>query len=676
MRGVNEGMKCLELVDKIADFVEKKKRIILFLCLLIFYVGLVLYGAKKIGYYYAPYNVTGQSAYTTEELKSGEAVEQQFSVPEGYKPQYLELIFATYSTKVTGGTYELHIYKEDGTEVYAYTGNATEITDNANIKYYVGESILNSNELYTVSIVFYDIDDQIITLYTDCSDNTEYSSYVGGEIIENDITIKLLWRKIDFFFCMYIAICAVIMMLIIAVYLMLYKLNVHVENIVFTVVVIVGFIYNLVFPVYSVPDEDQHLYKSYYISNSLLFVDNLDEGSKINMRSCDADAGLRTTNINRGYYDSYYSYLKTPFVSESDTEIVIKNGARGKSSQPYLYVISALGITIGRLLKLNTVYSFMFGRILNLLLYALVLRYCLKKIPLGKSKLIIWAMLPMALHQIMSYNYDCSIFILSMLVITMSLYISHTTEKISILDWVILVGSALLLAPVKSYAYIAIVAVAFLCINKIKKKDKKSLFAGGALIIGLIMIFVIPKIVSAFQDTEEVVSTSSTYIVPWTGTPGYTIGYLVSHVTDAIYVLYDTVVVNAGYYLSTCIGSSLGWLEIKVSDFIIAMFFMLIVVTVVSESETIILSNKARIYLRLLAIFSMFVPILGMWISWTPLSSSIILGVQGRYFLIPVLLFLLTLQKRNKGESFVYKKILLSAVALQLPTLLYVMINR
>lgn len=93
-----------------------------------------------------------------------------------------------------------------------------------------------------------------------------------------------------------------------------------------------------------------------------------------------------------------------------------ENAVKKKKKNSYLsfnyfynkigYLPSALGLMLGRILHLPGHVIFMFGRLANLLAYAAVVFWAIRKIPVGKLLMAVIALFPTALFLASSYSYD------------------------------------------------------------------------------------------------------------------------------------------------------------------------------------------------------------------------------------------------------------------------------
>ena len=104
-----------------------------------------------------------------------------------------------------------------------------------------------------------------------------------------------------------------------------------------------------------------------------------------------------------------------------------------------------------------------------------------------------------------------------------------------------------------------------------------------------------------------------------------------------------TIFIYGQYYLDTFIGSQLGWLDIMVNRTIVNSFIVILLFAPFLENHKEELNKKHKIWILLLALLTSIIIITGLYITWSPVGGDLALGVQGRYFIPVIILFLLCL---------------------------------
>ena len=217
---------------------------------------------------------------------------------------------------------------------------------------------------------------------------------------------------------------------------------------VFTLFMIVaGVLYTAVFLPFTVPDEPSHYLSAYRISNYMTF--NFDQfgEERLLIRNADLElfASLRGTQLSPEYYKGIAGGFDM-FVSGAGASYI---PAEFASAAPLGYLASAFGIALGRMLHFGAIPTFYLGRIANLALYIIAVRFAIKRAPYGKTAFFVIASLPMAIQLAASYSYDSSATALALLLVSQVLYIREKPEKASVWDILLCALWAVLLAPSK-----------------------------------------------------------------------------------------------------------------------------------------------------------------------------------------------------------------------------------
>jgi uncharacterized membrane protein len=96
------------------------------------------------------------------------------------------------------------------------------------------------------------------------------------------------------------------------------------------------------------------------------------------------------------------------------------------------------------------------------------------------------------------------------------------------------------------------------------------------------------------------------------------------------------------------LGKYLGWLNLEISSLLLYSFFVLLILSAIKEDrEKVHLTNRNRVLITFIVGSVFALVCAAMLLSFTPITSGIILGVQGRYFL-PVLPLALLLFRNDK----------------------------
>ncbi len=428
-----------------------------------------------------------------------------------------------------------------------------------------------------------------------------------------------------------------------------------------------GLIYTLVFIPFTAPDEYAHYASAYRLSNQIMFREiagtAYDEEGHVMMR--EEDTWELGTELSGENYAEVYGKLWDMDDSTRD----IGYGHHYMEVAFHAYTPQALGITVARLVGLGQVMTIYLGRLCNLLFFALCGWLTVRLAPFGKMAFFGTSLLPMTLELVGSLSYDGFAIGLGMLFTAYVLYLIYEKDKIGPRQWAILGVLLALLAPCKMI-YIPLAIMCFL-IPQEKFGSKKKFMTAAAIVAACMVVGVLivnlNKMTSYLGETEDVIEWAG-------GVAGYSFSALLQSPLTAIKVIGYTLVTRMAGYVYGMIGGNLGWLEYEI-DAVLILFLlawtMLTALAVKSETaecvteknrvvsagsnhkamvccgESTVMPVTHRIVSLILCFGTVLATLLIMLLSWTPLGSPVVEGVQGRYFL-PVLPLVLVALRNKK----------------------------
>ena len=119
------------------------------------------------------------------------------------------------------------------------------------------------------------------------------------------------------------------------------------------------------------------------------------------------------------------------------------------------------------------------------------------------------------------------------------------------------------------------------------------------------------------------------------------------------------------WYIVSFIGGYLGWLDFMVPSWTTSIYlFLLILLSLKRAEEDIILQRKYKISFMGVSVLTVLFIIFGMAISWTVLTSPIVEGVQGRYFIPIAPLVLMCIPSNYIMVDQKYDKYIISVMAI------------
>ncbi|MCR4567941.1 MAG: DUF2142 domain-containing protein [Pseudobutyrivibrio sp.] len=195
----------------------------------------------------------------------------------------------------------------------------------------------------------------------------------------------------------------------------------------------------LVMPPLSGADETKHFYSAYHCSNIYLGIKDHDfdttPGSYGNWFEGTTYFEMRAED----YYKLPWVDVTFPYQYEiladgnwfhTDKDMKALVPCYIKPTQARRYLLSGLGIAIGRFLGFGLSGIIFLGRFMNSLTLILAGWMCIKLLPVGKLQLINFALFPAILGICGSYSYDNMSVLFSFILLTLCLYLSQENVKL------------------------------------------------------------------------------------------------------------------------------------------------------------------------------------------------------------------------------------------------------
>lgn len=419
-----------------------------------------------------------------------------------------------------------------------------------------------------------------------------------------------------------------------------------------------GTLYMVILPPLSAPDEWAHYTTAYKISSQLMGIEAVNEDGYI-MVQAEEMAGNAQARPDAGEYQYFWGNY---FGKETVDEMIPSN-QRGNQTFLASYVPQALGITLARLLDLNYASRILFGRIFNLIWSVFAVSLAIKLMPFGKKIMFAVAMLPMSIHELASNSYDAWIIAFSMLFIAYCMKLAYEKERVDNRDVAVLACLIGLLAPCK-IVYAPIIGLCLL-IPKEKFGNIKRWGVSAAIVLGalvVMMLIVNGQTLSWYAEAD----VSDNY-VSHAGEQGYTFTYFLEKPVELPIIMLNTFKESGLLFLSTMLGWRLGQLDINLQMpdlFFVALVVLLVIFFIPDASEPRVFRKGNKAWMTVLICAVVFLTMFSMLVAWTAITSDVITGVQGRYFLPLLPLVAMVLFRDGKLQmKYGHEKLLSAAYA-------------
>ena len=395
-----------------------------------------------------------------------------------------------------------------------------------------------------------------------------------------------------------------------------------------SMIFILGLIYSLVLPQFSVPDEWSHYLTAYSQSSVLLHKKAFDEHGNVILYEDGSIYFVREHSPTRSTYAIEYQELKgQQLVSyKGDT---ITSGPLKLAT--FAYVPQTFGMTLARLMHLNSTQVAFMGRVFALFFYAFIISKGIQLAPeFAKRILLVVSLLPMVMQQVCSYNYDSILFGICFFSIGYLLNLIHREEKINKKDFIILALCATVIASIK-FIYLPVFGLGLLIPKeRFRIKRGKELTVLGILCICAFAFIGVTLFNKRFWDLHPTnPSLPNEYMT-------YSISYLFTHVKDELVLLSRTVQNYTADYISQMISSPLGWVEISMPATQLMGFGCMLALSCMGTEKDKKYSLIENLWLVVLFAGVALTVLIALQTSYTPTFLDMEYGVQGRYFL-PIL---------------------------------------
>ena len=186
--------------------------------------------------------------------------------------------------------------------------------------------------------------------------------------------------------------------------------TVPLHRMVFCAVLVLGFAFNVLLPPYAAPDEKYHINQSFTLASTLYDPHLPVAKSHIRdtiRRPSDQDALIQVDETTVFTWQHIAKVIGRP---NTDPTFATHTFDEYQVDSSYtLYWISGFGVLIGYWLHLGFAATLYLGRLANLVFFAFLAAWAVKRTPVAKPAFAVAALLPMTLHLAASYSRDSNL---------------------------------------------------------------------------------------------------------------------------------------------------------------------------------------------------------------------------------------------------------------------------
>jgi len=439
----------------------------------------------------------------------------------------------------------------------------------------------------------------------------------------------------------------------------------------------------LLTPPFQSPDEINHFYRAYQIS----------EGKLKSARHDNRIGGFLPESLTeivvpfsgmpwnmhvKTSYNTIKQQFKTPL--DPDRRIFVDFPNTGMYS-PISYLPQALSIFVLRKCNLPPLYIFYGARLFTLFFWIFSIFFVIKAMPFFKWFFTLIALLPMSLFVNMSISADVVTNLLSFTFIAYVLKSACSDHTVYLKTSITMLLLAVLLASAK-LVYSPLVML-FLLIPKDKFSSRKSYYTQLIILFTATLATLLywSKVMNdlylpysmyneEFRDSVPIISCADMH---------QQVQYIISHGFYILKVFAHSMVHAFDMYFRGYIGT-FGWLDTKLPGWLIWLSYGVLFLIALTDHEATIRINRSQkliILSSLIAIICLI--LLSQHLTWDCVGGDVIVTLQGRYFIpaFPLLFMLLYNSRLNnpriiKPIVIIYLFICLSVTVQTLYTRYYV----
>lgn len=384
------------------------------------------------------------------------------------------------------------------------------------------------------------------------------------------------------------------------------------------------FIFSILIPPFQSPDEYDHVKRSYLLASGRVMLqapEGHSSGGPI-------DTGLLS------YIHAYQGFIGKPDIKLSSSEIAEADAIQWTGEEefgsapgtgyyfPVVYLPQAIGLKAGQLLSLSVDQSYKLARLSTLLISSVLLFFAFRLYTPSVSALVL-LLIPMSIFQMASTSLD--VFSTALAVLSFSLFMRISAKNRAGHALIYALAGVLFLLVSSKINLLPLIGL--LLVVGWQAKSRKSLVAAVVVFFAVALWFVF-----ALRNTVDLrVSVGAT--------TASIIAFYLQHPLAFFDVLGATLPVYGASYINSFFGA-LGWLDAPLqAEAYTRLYVLLICAFLVSMSFKCFSKEwPQRGFLVVCAIVSSLLVFFALLITWSVHPAKVIEGVQGRYFLIPMLM--------------------------------------
>ena len=413
-----------------------------------------------------------------------------------------------------------------------------------------------------------------------------------------------------------------------------------------------GVLYVFILPPFQSVDEGMHFFRTYQISEGNFLAKKIDGkvGDEIPLSLSDF-YDMYTPFIKNIDKKTNLAQMKNNFqLQVNDREREFTQFTNTALYSPVCYISQLPGVVAGKLAKLSLGGIYYLGRLSNLIAYCLLVFFALRITPFFKCPMFLLALMPMSLSLAGAYTCDVAVLGLNFLWMAVILKTMTLPQTVKFTNkWIItLAVLGVLIALSKSY--ILLLPLIFLLPPRLFNTRKDYFIS----VLGILAVAFAGLAYWSFCIKGLSLDMNDSF-----ANSAMQMEFIKTHPLAYILVLIKTFFVKTPRLLITMIGV-LGWQDTKLDWITYIAYPVLIYFAVCADNFDFKLEKWQKVLIGAVLIAGTVITYTSLYIMWSPVGNSVVLGLNGKYF-IPLMLPLCLIFK-NSIAKYDYEKVKLAII--------------
>ncbi len=383
-------------------------------------------------------------------------------------------------------------------------------------------------------------------------------------------------------------------------------------------------------PPFMVADEQAHFFRAYQISEGGFMPQRIDNGVGGHLPKSLVDSSIVLIGKLPGEPGEKASKtliaaeFSRPHNAADRTDIHFENTAL---YSPLAYAPTSLGIGIARVFDASPVAMLYVGRLFTVLAWIGLTFLAIRLIPIVRWAFMVIAVAPMALFQAASVSADGLTVGLCFLTVAWFVRLCMQQRAVTKKQWAVTLGVVLAIGCMKQpYALLGLLYLAL----------PAKQFAGQVVRLQWLVSVVAALVATA--GSWYLVSKSffmqSPFLLDRVLQPDQQLGFMLEHPLRFIKAVVLTHVTSSGDGNINELVGVFGWLDAPLPLWAVLIYLAVVVIAVgLANKERLLLRFQRWVLVGLAAAAFLAIDVL-LYLYWNALGSGLIMGIQGRYYLM------------------------------------------